>query len=75
MLDAFSEAVIRSVESIIQPDAKDAVREMGARDGLSTSRTGEAEASEDRNTDDHICTVERAKVHVKALYFVGQPGN
>jgi hypothetical protein len=34
------------VESIVQPDAKDAVGEMGARADLSTGRTGDAGASE-----------------------------
>jgi hypothetical protein len=61
-------AVIRSVELIVQPGAKDGVGEMSVGEGLSPGRRG-------KGRDCDICVVERAEVHVKALYFVGPTGN
>jgi hypothetical protein len=65
---AIAEVVIRSVELIVQPGAKDAVGEMGVRGDRPGSHTGgEPHSTSDGAT--RTCRVERAKVHVKALYF------
>src|SRR4029077_6790252 len=61
-------AVNRSVELIVQPGAKDAVGEMGVRGNLPA---GHGNTNRCRGTRSDACGVERAKVHVKALYFPG----
>jgi hypothetical protein len=58
------------VELIVQPDAKDAVGEVGrARDADQTSETGRSRTGIDASS------VDRAKVHVKALYFPSPSGS
>jgi hypothetical protein len=64
---AFAEAVIRSVELIVQPDANDVVDEMRVCEGLSARGTG--------NWCGRVAVVQRTEVHVKILYFVGPTGN
>src|SRR5262249_7563488 len=71
---AFAEAVIRSVEFIVQPAAQDAVGEMGVRGDFSSGhRMGNNRTCEDTRSD--ACGIERAKVHPKALYFPSPTGS
>ena len=74
---AFAQAVIKSVELIVQPGAKDSVGEMrvrvdwprGQSEGGGWARKGETARAT------RTAGVEVAKVHVKALYFIGPTGN
>src|SRR5262249_25396419 len=72
---AFARAVIRSVEPIVQPAAKDAVGEMAVRGDLSSAQMGPRIGLTDARDTRSACGVERAKVHPKALYFPSPTGN
>jgi hypothetical protein len=68
---ACAEAVIRSVELIVQPDAKDAVGEMRVRGDLPYGQPDSFRIGPNNKTGSaaRTCGVQRAKVKVKALYF------
>jgi hypothetical protein len=61
----------RSVELIVQPGAKDAVGEMGVHGGWPRGRKagGDAAPTEKTGRAARTCSVERAEIHVEALYF------
>jgi hypothetical protein len=66
---AFAEAVIRSVELIVQPDAKDPVGEMGLSGGLARGHGTRRAGPRRTCARNDAGGVELAKVHVKAFYF------
>jgi len=64
--------MIRSVELIVQPGAKDAIGEMGVRGELPSGQGGKTHRRHrPRGARSDACGVKRTKVHVKALYFPG----
>jgi hypothetical protein len=71
----FAEAVIRSVELIVHPGAKDAVGEMAMRGDLPPSQKPWVTPGWSAGDRTGAGGVERAKVHVKVLYSIGPTGN